>query len=103
MRGCTAVAGLRFDFHLLGTAGLPHAAATGATLVRASIDHAMWFHQPFRIDEWLLTRPTVRGRRGARVRAGNLFDGQGRLVASTAQEGLMRTREPHAVGCLHWN
>jgi len=80
------------DFHLLGTAGLPHATATmGATLVRASIDHAMWFHRPFRIDEWLLyatDSPSASGARG--FARGCLFDEQGRLVASTAQEGLMR-------------
>lgn len=84
------------DFHLLGTAGLPHVTATkGATLVRASIDHAMWFHRPFRIDEWLLyatDSPSAAGARG--FARGNLFDVQGRLVASTAQEGLMRVSAP---------
>jgi acyl-CoA thioesterase II len=80
------------DFHLLGTAGLPHAATTrGATLVRASIDHAMWFHRPFRIDEWMLyatDSPSAAGARG--FARGSLYRADGTLVASTAQEGLMR-------------
>ncbi len=80
------------DFHLLGTAGLPHAAKTkGATLVRASIDHAMWFHRPFRIDEWMLyatDSPSAAGARG--FARGSLYRADGTLVASTAQEGLMR-------------
>jgi acyl-CoA thioesterase-2 len=61
----------------------------------ASIDHVMWFHRPFRIDEWLLhvmESPSASGSRGF-VR-GRFFDKQGRLVASTAQEGLLRRRPP---------
>lgn len=59
----------------------------------ASIDHAMWFHRPFRADEWLLhviDSPSAQGARGL-VR-GRVFDREGRLVASTAQEGLIRQR-----------
>ncbi|MEZ4391632.1 MAG: acyl-CoA thioesterase II [Polyangiales bacterium] len=59
----------------------------------ASIDHAMWFHRPFRADEWLLhviDSPSAQSARGL-VR-GRVFDREGRLVASTAQEGLIRQR-----------
>jgi acyl-CoA thioesterase-2 len=57
----------------------------------ASIDHAMWFHRPFRADEWLLyamDSPNASGARGL-VR-GQVFDRAGRLVASTVQEGMIR-------------
>ena len=60
----------------------------------ASVDHAMWFHQPFRVDEWLLhvmDSPVAHGARGL-VR-GSIFARDGRLVASTAQEGLIRLRK----------
>jgi acyl-CoA thioesterase-2 len=82
------------DYHLLETATLPHGLAyrTGEVTL-ASIDHAMWFHRPFRIDEWLLyalISPSSSGSRG--LAFGRIFDREGRLVASTAQEGLMRTR-----------
>jgi acyl-CoA thioesterase-2 len=59
----------------------------------ASLDHVMWFHQPFRLDEWLLhviDSPVAHGGRGL-VR-GRIFAEDGRLVASTAQEGLLRRR-----------
>lgn len=80
------------DYHLLSTALLPH----GRTIFQgrtqmASLDHAMWFHRPFRIDDWLLYHvetPTTAGARG--FCRGSLFDGRGRHVASVTQEGLMR-------------
>jgi acyl-CoA thioesterase-2 len=53
----------------------------------------MWFHRPFRIDDWLLyalISPSSSGARG--MAFGRIFDRAGRLVASTAQEGLMRVR-----------
>ncbi len=59
----------------------------------ASIDHAMWFHRPFRIDDWLLyciESPSAHGARG--FARGRIYDRQGNLVASTAQEGLIRNR-----------
>ena len=62
----------------------------------ASLDHAMWFHRPLRVDEWLLydmESPSASGARGL-VR-GRIFDRQGRLVATVAQEGLMRDRRRH--------
>ncbi len=57
----------------------------------ATIDHSMWFHRPFRMDEWLLfaiESPSASGARGF-VR-GELYNQQGDLVASATQEGLMR-------------
>ena len=82
------------DYHLLETATLPHGLAyPTAEIMLASIDHAMWFHRPVRVDEWLLyalVSPSSSGSRG--LAFGRIFDRAGRLVASTAQEGLMRTR-----------
>ena len=82
------------DYAFIGTALLPHAVSwlTPGMQV-ASLDHVMWFHQPFRVDEWLLHEidsPAAHGGRGL-VR-GRVFTRDGRLVASTAQEGLMRKR-----------
>jgi acyl-CoA thioesterase-2 len=81
------------DFNLLDTATLPHGAMylTGEVLL-ASIDHAMWFHRPLRVDDWLLyavDSPSASGARGF-ARA-SVFARDGRLIASTAQEGLVRT------------
>ncbi len=82
------------DFSFLGTALDPHAVSwftPGMQVV--SLDHAMWFHRPFRVDEWLLydiESPNASGARGL-VR-GRFFDQHGRLVASTIQEGLIRQR-----------
>lgn len=59
----------------------------------ASLDHALWFHRPFRADDWLLyaqDSPSTSGARG--FSRGLVFDRQGRLVASVAQEGLIRPR-----------
>ena len=57
----------------------------------ASLDHALWFHRDFRMDEWLLysmDSPSASGARG--YARGQLFTAEGMLVASTAQEGLVR-------------
>jgi acyl-CoA thioesterase-2 len=80
------------DFYLLDTATLPHGVSffSGRTLA-ASIDHAMWFHRSLRVDDWLLyavDSPSASGARGF-ARA-SVFARDGRLVASTAQEGLVR-------------
>jgi acyl-CoA thioesterase-2 len=82
------------DYSFLTTALLPHGVSwlTPGMQV-ASLDHAMWFHEPFRVDEWLLhviDSPAARGARGL-VR-GRVFTRSGRLVASTTQEGLIRRR-----------
>jgi len=88
------------DFNLLETATLAHGIShlSGKAQV-ASIDHAMWFHRPLRVDDWLLyamESPSASGARGF-ARA-SVFARDGRLVASAAQEGLVRLvkdqREP---------
>lgn len=80
------------DFHFLGTALYPHGVSwITPGLQLASLDHAMWFHRPFRMDEWLLhtiESPSASGARG--LVQGRFYDRQGQLVASSAQEGLMR-------------
>lgn len=83
------------DFHFIGTALLPHGVSyLTPNLQMASLDHALWFHRPFRVDEWLLyscDSPTAQGARGL-VR-GQVFNRDGVLVASSAQEGLIRLRD----------
>jgi acyl-CoA thioesterase-2 len=80
------------DFHLLDTALQPHGLSMiSSKLVIASIDHAMWFHRSVRVDEWLLytmDSPSASGARG--FTRGSVFARDGRLVASAAQEGLIR-------------
>ncbi len=80
------------DFHLLGTATFPHGISYYQPNVQmASLDHALWFHRPFRADEWLLysiDSPSAEGGRG--LARGLIYDRNGKLVASTAQEGLIR-------------
>jgi len=82
------------DLTLLDTSMLPHAISWWSEkLQTASIDHAMWFHRPFRADEWLLyaqDSPSASGARG--FNRGSVFTRDGRLVASVAQEGLIRRR-----------
>jgi acyl-CoA thioesterase-2 len=83
------------DYFLLDTATLPHGTPfLSSTIVMASIDHAVWFHRPLRVDDWLLyalESPSASGARGF-ARA-SVFALDGRLVASTAQEGLVRTKK----------
>ncbi|HOC10834.1 acyl-CoA thioesterase II [uncultured Thermomonas sp.] len=80
------------DFHLLGTATFPHGISYyQPNVLMASLDHALWFHRPFRADEWLLysiDSPSAQSGRG--LARGQVYDRSGRLVASTAQEGLIR-------------
>jgi acyl-CoA thioesterase-2 len=67
---------------------------TDPRLRPASLDHAMWFHRPVRIDEWVLytsTSPSASGGRGLGV--GRMFAADGRLVATVAQEGMVRVKE----------
>jgi acyl-CoA thioesterase-2 len=82
------------DFNFLVTALQPHGRVWWEpSLKMASIDHAMWFHRPLRVDDWLLydvDSPSAASGR-ALVR-GRIFSRDGRLVASTAQEGLIRLR-----------
>ncbi len=82
------------DMSLLDTALVAHKRTLfDADLQVASLDHALWFHRPFRADEWLLyaqDSPNSRGARG--LTRGLLYAYDGRLVASVAQEGLIRLR-----------
>jgi acyl-CoA thioesterase-2 len=82
------------DFQLIGTANLPHGISWAkGNLIMASLDHAMWFHREFRMDDWLLyscDSPNTGGGRG--LARGMIFNREGRLLASTAQEGMIRVR-----------
>ena len=82
------------DFHLFGTAMLPHGISWfNKRLMVASLDHAMWFHHDVRVDEWLLydcDSPITSGGRG--LARGSIYNSSGKLVASTAQEGVVRLR-----------
>jgi acyl-CoA thioesterase-2 len=84
------------DFHLLGTATFPHGISYYQPgVAMASLDHALWFHRPFRADDWLLyaiDSPTAQNARG--LARGLVYDRAGRLVASTVQEGMIRVTEP---------
>jgi acyl-CoA thioesterase-2 len=89
------------DFELLGTSTLPHGLLLGRGHVQmASLDHALWFHREFRVDEWLLyslESPNASGARG--YARGQFFTRDGMLVASVAQEGLVRVLDedkPHS-------
>jgi acyl-CoA thioesterase-2 len=80
------------DYQLVATATLPHGIRfEHGNLQLASLDHAMWFHRPFKLDEWLLysmQSPNASGARG--LAFGQFFTQSGVLVASTAQEGVVR-------------
>jgi acyl-CoA thioesterase-2 len=83
------------DYNLLGTALLPHVLEIqDQSMQMASLDHAMWFHRDFRIDDWLLfglDSPSASGARG--FSRGNFFTREGKLVASVVQEGLIRIKK----------
>ena len=89
-----AVLAYASDYGLLGTALLPHGLSFLMRGVQAaSLDHAVWFHRPFRVDDWLLYAMDAPASAGARAfTRGSIFTRDGRLVASTAQEGLIRLR-----------
>jgi acyl-CoA thioesterase-2 len=88
------------DFQLLGTANYPHGISYYQPNVQmASLDHALWFHRPFRTDDWLLysiDSPSAQTSRG--LARGQIFNRDGLLVASTAQEGLIRVLPEGAAG-----
>ncbi len=83
------------DWTLLDTTTLPHAVSFAQDNIQvASLDHAMWFHREFRADEWLLyvqDSPSAGGARG--FNRGSIFNRAGDLVASVAQEGLVRVHD----------
>jgi acyl-CoA thioesterase II len=82
------------DMTLLDTVLLTHGASWSAGLVSAaSLDHAMWFHRPFRADRWLLyaqDSPSATGSLG--LARGEVYSADGELVVSVVQEGLLRRR-----------
>jgi acyl-CoA thioesterase-2 len=81
------------DITLLDSALLAHGKAWGrGEVVGASLDHAMWFHRPFRADEWLLyDQESPVATSGRALAEGRIFTADGRLAVSVVQEGLMRT------------
>jgi acyl-CoA thioesterase-2 len=86
------------DYWLLDTSTMPHGSSfLRGNLIMASIDHAIWFHRPGRVDDWLLyslDSPSTSGARG--FARGSLYSRTGVLVASTAQEGLIRLVQPQS-------
>jgi acyl-CoA thioesterase-2 len=93
-----AIATFISDLTLVGTILRRHALSlwhlAGRSYFSASLDHSMWFHRPFRVDEWLLydqRSPAAHGARGLSI--GSLYSQQGHLVATIAQEGLIRVNE----------
>ena len=91
-----AVIAYASDYTLLGTAAIAHGLSWMRNeLVGASLDHAVWFHAPARADQWLLydtDSPWSGSGRG--YNRGRIFSEDGTLVASVAQEGMMRKRRP---------
>jgi acyl-CoA thioesterase II len=87
------------DMTIVGAALAPHGHRMGSPEVMvASLDHAVWFHEPFRADRWWLYdqhAPRASGGRG--LISSRVFTEDGRLVASTAQEALMRRMRPPAT------
>jgi acyl-CoA thioesterase-2 len=82
------------DVSLMGASLVVHGGHAGNTQM-ASLDHTLWFHRPFRADEWWLYdqwSPSAYGARG--LAFGRIFTVDGTLVATAAQEGLIRKRRP---------
>ncbi|MGZ4437504.1 MAG: acyl-CoA thioesterase [Nocardioides sp.] len=83
------------DMTLLGSSLVPHGVTVSSKgMQSASLDHTIWFHRPFRADEWLLydqASPSASGARGFAI--GRVFTEDGTLVATVAQEGLVRRHE----------
>lgn len=89
-----AVLAYASDMTLLGTSTLAHGINWKTNVQTASLDHALWLHEDFRVDDWLLyscDSPWAGHARG--FNRGKIYTQDGRLVASAAQEGLMRIRE----------
>jgi len=83
------------DLFLISSSLPPHALATGGrSIMAASLDHAVWFHAPFRFDDWLFYDQSSSWAAGARALCrGLLYDRSGTLVASVMQEGMIRVRD----------
>ena len=87
------------DMNLLDAALVPHERSVfDRSIMGASLDHALWFHRPFRADQWLLytlDSPNMHGSRG--LGRGLIYSADGRLVASAVQEGLLRERRAEPI------
>jgi len=92
----TCVVAYASDYTLLGSTLIPHGRSYfHDDIMMASLDHAMWFHRPFRADEWLLysqATPSASGGRG--LAYGGIFRRDGALAVSVVQEGLIRRIQP---------
>ena len=84
------------DFHLVSTSLYPHGKSFWTTDMQvASLDHAIWFHRSFRMDDWLLyVMKTPSACKGRGMNIGKVFTRDGHLVATVAQEGLIRQIKP---------
>ena len=93
-----AVLAYASDMALMATSMMPHGVNWMTPgMQSASLDHALWIHEPFRADEWLLYATESSWAGHARgMNHGRIFTQDGRLVASVAQEGLIRLRQPRA-------
>lgn len=91
----SAILAYASDFNLMGTSILPHAISfTNPKFQPASLDHCIWFHDSFRADEWLLySMDSPRSSHSRGLSRGSFYSRDGRLVASTIQEGLIRLHE----------
>jgi acyl-CoA thioesterase-2 len=89
-----AVLAYASDYGPMGSALRPHGLSVRhANVMVASLDHAIWFHRPFRVDQWLLYDVESPVATGARAfTRGTFYARDGRLVASVAQEGVLRVR-----------
>jgi len=87
------------DMMLLDTALVPlQRSIFDRNIMGASLDHAMWFHRPFRADQWLLytqDSPNLHGSRG--FARGLIYTADGALAASVTQEGMLRVRRPETI------
>ena len=89
-----AVLAYASDLTLLSVSTVPHRVLVGLHVHPASLDHAMWFHRPFRADEWLLyDQISPSASRGLGLSTARLFQ-SGRLISDVAQEGLIRPLKP---------
>lgn len=91
-----AVLAYASDMGLLGTCILPHGLSWArGEIITASLDHAIWFHDSFRADDWLLyATQSPWSDHGRGYNTGRIFTREGRLVASVAQEGMIRPAKP---------
>lgn len=99
----TCIVAYASDYTLLGASLVPHGVSYFRNdIMMASLDHAMWFHRPFRADEWLLysqTSPSASGGRG--LAYGGIFRQDGALAVSVVQEGLIRPVNPEQVSKMY--